>query len=96
MAKDWMTFYYAHPEPERFVEEVRNLSRLGILADPERAFPAIVFLSAVIAENGQRVPTWFDALLDLDSAERLRRLTQTRAARCETQSFRQLPGRSRA
>ena len=69
MAKDWMTFYYAEPQPERFVEEVRKLAALGVLATPERAFPAIVFLGAVIAQNGHRVQAWFDALLDLGAAD---------------------------
>lgn len=70
MAKDWMTFYYAEPQPERFVEEVRKLAAMGILASPERAFPTIIFLSAVIAENGNRIQAWLDALLDLDPADR--------------------------
>ena len=43
MTKDWMTFYYVEPQPERFVEEVRSLAAQGILAYPERAFPAVVF-----------------------------------------------------
>ena len=65
MAKDWMTFYYADPQPERFVEEVRSLAVQGLLADPERAFPAVVFLSCVIAANLSSSRTWFDALSDL-------------------------------
>jgi hypothetical protein len=60
-----MTFYYVEPQPERFVEEVRKLAEQGVLANPERAFPALVFLSRVIAANGSRVEAWFEALSDL-------------------------------
>ena len=68
MAKDWMTFYYVEPQPERFVEEVRKLEAQGVLSNPERAFPAVVFLSRVIAVNGPRVQAWFEALTDLTPA----------------------------
>lgn len=69
MAKDWMKFYYAQPQPERFVDEVRSLAKKGVLSNPESAFPLVIFLSSVIAANGARVQAWLDALLDLAPAD---------------------------
>ena len=69
MGRDWTKFYYADPHPERFVEEVRNLSEKGVLTQPEHALPMITFLSRVIAANPDRIPAWLDALGDLPEAD---------------------------
>ena len=69
MDRDWTKFYYADPHPERFVQEVRQLSENGVLAEPEQALPLITFLSRVIAANPDRVPAWLDALGDLPQAD---------------------------
>jgi hypothetical protein len=65
MGQSWMKFYYADPHPERFVQEVRQLSQNGALAQPEHAFPILVFLSRVIAANPDRLFDWLRALRDL-------------------------------
>jgi hypothetical protein len=70
MTKDWMTFYFLEPRPERFVEEVRSLAAQGILSDPERGFPSVVFLSCIIAANPSNIQHWFDELSDLSPADR--------------------------
>lgn len=69
MAKDWMTFYFVEPHPERFVEEVRKLAAQGILADTDRAFPAVVFLSCVMAANPSNIHEWFEKLSDLSPSD---------------------------
>jgi len=69
MEQDWTKFYYAHPHPERLVQEVRQLSEKGVLAQPEHALPLITFLSRVVAANPDRIAAWLDALGDLPEAD---------------------------
>jgi hypothetical protein len=69
MSDDWMQFYYLQPRPERFVDEVRRLAAQGSLADLERAFPIIVFMSCLIAANPSKCRDWFDALSDLSPSD---------------------------
>lgn len=69
MAKDWMTFYYAEPHPERFVQEVRQLSAQGQLTQVEHSLVATTFLSGVMAANPLQVRAWLDALSDLPAGD---------------------------
>ncbi|MDD5350572.1 MAG: hypothetical protein PHQ12_10210 [Chthoniobacteraceae bacterium] len=65
----WVTAYYRNPQPERFVEEIRDLSRQGILSKAESRAPLLGFLSQVFAQNPQRIVPWMTALDDLPAAD---------------------------
>jgi len=69
-AKNWLNHYYEHPTPERFVAEVRALSKLGSLSDPEIAAPISVFLGRVMAANPAQVDGWLSQLEDLKGGDR--------------------------
>ena len=66
----WLQTYYQSPQPERFVEEVHDLSRRGLLAKPNNRPPMIGFLSQVLAQNPQKITAWMTALDDLPAAEK--------------------------
>jgi hypothetical protein len=64
----WIMSYYQKPDPERFVERVRDMSRAGMLYDPSpEAAPdhGLMFLGKVMAGNSNRITQWLDALSSL-------------------------------
>jgi hypothetical protein len=65
-----MKFYYAHPQPERFVDEVRAIAARSGLDKPETRPVIATFLGRVIAANPALAPAWFAQLADLDGAAR--------------------------
>jgi len=67
---DWMTFYYAHPEPTRFVAEVRALAESGAFVQPERRIVLATFLSQVMAANRKHIDEWMTDLSDLEGEAR--------------------------
>ncbi|HET7831678.1 MAG TPA: hypothetical protein VFK88_01810 [Gallionella sp.] len=69
-ADDWITHYYEHPTPERFVAEVQKLREAGSLAKPESAAPVAAFLARVMATNPARVEGWLTQLNGLKGADR--------------------------
>lgn len=67
---DWMTFYYTHPQPDRFVSEVRGMSKSAVLSKPSAEPPIVAFLSRVMAKNPERIPAWMAALADLPDKDK--------------------------
>jgi hypothetical protein len=65
-ARDWMTFYYKNPTPEKFVESVRELAKDGSLSNDDAQPPIVAFLSQVMASNPKKIPGWLKQLSDLD------------------------------
>ncbi|BBJ00486.1 hypothetical protein FGKAn22_21780 [Ferrigenium kumadai] len=69
-AEDWLSHYYEHPTPERFVTEVHALSKAGNLSNPKTAALISVFLGRVIAANPTQVDSWLTQLGDLKGGDR--------------------------
>jgi hypothetical protein len=61
----WTKFYYANPQPERFVDEVRAIAARGELDKVETRPVIATFLGRVIAANPALASTWFVELADL-------------------------------
>lgn len=70
MAADWHMFYYANPQPARFVPEVRTLAEEGHLSHDQAHFASVVFLSRVLAANPGKVRSWLTELDDVEGAAR--------------------------
>jgi hypothetical protein len=66
----WMSSYYKAPQPDRFVAEVRKMSKEGNLTNANTEPPIVAFLSRVIAYNPQRIPAWMTALADLPNNDK--------------------------
>ena len=62
---DWFAFYYRNPQPEKFVDSVRDIVRSGSISTPSSKPPLIVFLGRVMAENPAKIEAWMSALNDL-------------------------------
>jgi hypothetical protein len=60
-----MKFYFANPQPERFVDEVRAIAARGEFDKVETRPVLATFLGRVIAANPARAETWFAQLADL-------------------------------
>ena len=60
-----MTFYYRNPQPDRFVSEVRKLSRAGALSAPNARSLMAAFLSRLMADHPEKIAEWMAALADL-------------------------------
>ncbi|TFW31318.1 hypothetical protein [Massilia horti] len=69
-AGDWLSHYYEHPTPERFVTEVKALSKSGYLSNPQSASMISVFLARVMAANPAQVDGWLGQLSDLKGGDR--------------------------
>jgi hypothetical protein len=69
-AEDWISHYYKHPTPERFVTEVQALSKAGNLSNPKTASMISVFLGRVMAANPTQVDGWLNQLGDLKGGDR--------------------------
>lgn len=65
---DWLEYYYLHPAPERFVEQMKDWAEDGTL-DNDHAKPALIaFLSQVIRQNPGEIAAWYEQLAGLDPA----------------------------
>jgi hypothetical protein len=69
-AEDWLSHYYEHPTPERFVTEVKALSKAGNLSNPKTAALISVFLGRIMAANPTQVDGWLSQLSDLKGDDR--------------------------
>lgn len=69
-AEDWLSHYYEHPTPERFVTEVQALSKAGNLSNPKTAALISVFLGRVMAANPTQVDSWLTQLGGLKGGDR--------------------------
>lgn len=67
---DWIMHYYEKPTPDRFVAEVRGLSKAGHLSDPKASQLIAVFLGRVMAANPTQVASWLVQLSDLKGGDR--------------------------
>ncbi|HET9620425.1 MAG TPA: hypothetical protein VFP84_03585 [Kofleriaceae bacterium] len=74
-----MKFYYAHPTPDRLVDEVVALDRERKLDPVERRIVVATFLGRVFAANPARVPAWLDTLADQLLSEGARNTLQLAA-----------------
>lgn len=69
-AADWLSHYYEHPTPERFVPEVKALSKAGNLSSPNTSALVSVFLGKIMAANPTQVDGWLAQLGDLKDGDR--------------------------
>lgn len=69
-AQDWLSHYYEHPTPERFVIEVQALSKAGNLSNPKSSALISVFLGRIMAANPTKVDGWLSQLGDLKGGDR--------------------------
>lgn len=69
-AEDWISHYYEHPTPDRFVTEVQTLSKAGNLSNPNSAALISVFLGRIMAANPTQVDGWLAQLGDLKGGDR--------------------------
>lgn len=67
---DWLSHYYQHPAPERFVSEVHVMSKAGSLSNPNTASAISVFLGRVMAANPTQIEGWLTELDDLKGGDR--------------------------
>lgn len=67
---EWMMFYYEHPEPSRFVAEVRALAAADAFAKPDRRIVLATFLGHVMAANRAQIEDWMTSLADLEGDAR--------------------------
>ena len=66
---DWLMNYYKNPSPETFVTEVNNLSKSGVLSDPELKQTISVFLSRILAANPDKTLKWMKELENLNGSD---------------------------
>lgn len=66
----WLAHYYQAPQPEKVVTAVFALSREGYFEGAGQPATAIGFLSAVFAQNPDKVAAWMAAFRDLPVAHR--------------------------
>jgi len=66
---DWLMNYYKNPTPGTFVEEVKNLSKSGVLSDPKHKQTISVFLSRVLAANPDKTLKWMKELNHLNKSD---------------------------
>ena len=74
-AADWLSHYYEHPTPERFVSEVKAMSKAGTLSNPNTASSIAVFLGRIMAANPTQIDGWLAELGDLKGGDRQTVLT---------------------
>lgn len=63
--KDYLEFYYQDPQPELFVEQMKNWAKDGTLENPHARPALIAFISQVIRANRELLGDWFVALSGL-------------------------------
>ena len=68
--QDWITHYYKDPSPDRFVAEVRRLSRTGIMSRRGARGPLTAFLSRILNANPDHIKQWVDALMELPEEDK--------------------------
>ena len=69
-ADDWITNYYEHPTPERFVAEVQAMSRSGYLANAKSSQPIAAFLGRVMGANPSQIEGWLNKLDGLNGEDK--------------------------
>lgn len=95
--RDWMKLYYADPQPDRFVDEVRRLTADPGLANPGSRFVLATFLGRVMAAHPDRIDVWLAALADLrgharDTLQTAAWMSDTAAGRAYLTASRAPPG----
>jgi len=69
-ADAWLTYYYQHPQPDRFVAEVTAMSMAKDFARPSARPPMIAFLGRIMAQNPDKIAAWMASLGDLPAGDR--------------------------
>lgn len=67
--RDWLEFYYQNPDPDRFVEKMREYSDDGTLVNEGARAALIGFLSQVIRQNPKKIADWYSTLRGLPPEE---------------------------
>jgi len=67
---EWLSFYYTHPQPECFVEQIRAMSKAGYFEKDASRPPLLAFLGRVMAQNPDKIGAWMAALADLPVNDR--------------------------
>ena len=64
-SSDWMAHYYKNPQPEVFVQWLKQISSEGYLDNKETRFPLTIFISEVIKQSPENTINWCTALVEL-------------------------------
>jgi hypothetical protein len=67
-AEDWLMHYYLDPTPDLLPQEVKKLTDQGIFEQDNSKWPAIAFLSEVMAANPEKIEVWMTELESQDQA----------------------------
>ncbi len=68
--RDWLESYYEHPDPDRFVPQMKDWAKDGTL-DNDHAKPALIaFASQVLRQNRERIREWDEALAGLSPEQK--------------------------
>lgn len=63
--RDWLENYYIEPDPDGFVEQMKDWASEGVL-DNELVKPTLIaFISQIIRQNRDRLNDWYDSLAGL-------------------------------
>lgn len=68
--KDYLEFYYENPQPDEFVEQMKDWAADGTLENIHARPALIAFISQVVRANRDKVKTWFDGLAGLTPEQR--------------------------
>ena len=68
---EWMAHYYENPRPGQLSEWMRTISAQGLFAKQASRFPAMTFLSEVLAQNPGEAGRWCREWADLPEMDRM-------------------------
>lgn len=62
---NWGTMYYKKPNPEHFVDVVRNYENRGVLRNEDFKIPCAFLFGSIMAQNPQNIQSWVTELDDV-------------------------------
>lgn len=68
--QEWMQDYFSKPQPDRFVEQVKEITTEGLLKTSKSHGLYLGFLSQIMAQNPTKVAAWLKEFENLDTVQR--------------------------